>query len=497
MSAFLEDVDIDTALNASRVTVEADINVPTHFFNMIGVQQLGTVVSSVAAEAIGDVEVSLVLDVSGSMGGSKMTHLKQAGEDFVDAMYANAATGSVSISVIPYTTQVSAGPDILEHFTDRDEAHANSHCLKFNDDDYRTTVLDPEAPIEQAMHFDPWTRENQGWWYNPDHSQGPVRNTVCRHQDWYDVFDILLFSENQQEIKDYINDFWASDWTSIEIGLKWGAATLDPSFRDIVEAHVEDGDVGEAFRGRPYDYNTADGLKVLVVMTDGQNTENYEMNDPYRSGESFVYQYTVPGTNKKYFSIWGGDPADPLNYVRTRTETRTDWLCSSWYYYYGWRCSNWYQETTTYEVEVRDWYLINRYNGDGVSTGWRAAAYAGNGVAERMTWDEVWQHIPVEVFTDQYLSAMSYSSTTRGEIKSARRYVNQATKDTRTLEICGAAKAQGVLIYAIGFEAPVSSETLLQNCVTTPANFFDVEGAEISQAFAAIAADVARLRLLE
>lgn len=241
-------------------------------------------------------------------------------------------------------------------------------------------------------------------------------------------------------------------------------------------------------------YDNAEGLKVMVVMTDGVNTEHYEMEDPYRSGDSFVYVY-YDSYDRPYYSIWGGT-GDPDPTVRTETVTTTDWECTSWYYYYGWRCGNWQEVTTTSTQEITDWYLANDYSSDGVSDGWRSAPYGGD-QATRMTWDQLWAEVPVEYFTDKYLYNMGYSSTVRNAIENARNYIDDDVKDERTLDICEAAKAEGVLIYAIGFEAPYSSQVLLAGCASSPSHYFNVEGTDISLAFSAIAADINRLRLIQ
>ncbi len=440
------------------------------------------------AGTIGDVEISLVLDVSGSMGSnSKLVNLKDAAEDFIDSVYGSSADDSVSTTIVPYSTQVSAGPDILAYLDRSPVSHDNSHCLNFSTTDYATTAISTTAAVEQTLHFDPWTNENSSW--RPNNS---LWQTPCPTASWT---DIEAFSDDPVALKAYVNNFQATNWTSIEIGVKWGAALLDPAFRPVVNGMIAAGDVNAAFTDRPMSYDNAEGLKVMVVMTDGVNTEQYEMDDPYRSGNSFVYVY-YDSYDRPYYSIWGGS-GEPDPTVQTQTVTSTDWNCTNWYYYNGrWRCSNWEAVTTTTTEEVQNWYLANDYSNDGVSDGWRSAPY-GTGAATRMTWDQLWAEVPVEYFTDKFLYNMGYSSTVRNAIEAARTYIGGSEKDTRTLAICSAAKAEGVLIYAIGFEAPYASQVLLAACASSPSHYFNVEGTDISMAFSAIAADINRLRLVQ
>ena len=71
-----------------------------------------------------------------------------------------------------------------------------------------------------------------------------------------------------------------------------------------------------------------------------------------------------------------------------------------------------------------------------------------------------------------------------------------AEKDARMAAICQAAKAKNILLYTIGFEVSNSNALKLQSCATTSAHFFRVDGVDIADAFAEIAAQLKSLRLV-
>lgn len=75
--------------------------------------------------------------------------------------------------------------------------------------------------------------------------------------------------------------------------------------------------------------------------------------------------------------------------------------------------------------------------------------------------------------------------------------VAYGTKDTRTRSICNAAKQNGIIVYTIGFEAPSAARVVLQDCASSDSHFFDVDGLEIRDAFAAIATSIRQLRLVQ
>ena len=64
--------------------------------------------------------------------------------------------------------------------------------------------------------------------------------------------------------------------------------------------------------------------------------------------------------------------------------------------------------------------------------------------------------------------------------------------------LCDAMKAQGVMVYTVGFQIPAGggAEALLEYCATTSSGFYNAgSGAELSEAFNAIGRDITQLRI--
>jgi len=69
---------------------------------------------------------------------------------------------------------------------------------------------------------------------------------------------------------------------------------------------------------------------------------------------------------------------------------------------------------------------------------------------------------------------------------------------TQGKSLCDGMKAQGIVIYSVGFQitAGGNAEDVLEHCASTPANFFNAgSGADLSEAFAAIGRDIIQLRI--
>ena len=131
-----------------------------------GINELATVAAGVAVDGVSKVEISLVLDVSGSMGRSsssgdtKLNDLKGAAYEFIDTLLLTQPNDDTySISIIPYSTQVNAGANLLSKYNATNE-HAFSHCVDFAGEDFVTTTLSTTDSLQRTGHFDPWYTTN-------------------------------------------------------------------------------------------------------------------------------------------------------------------------------------------------------------------------------------------------------------------------------------------------------------------------------------------------
>ena len=107
----LADPQIDTT--ARTISVSATSEVPTTFIRLGGLGP-DTLDVGVSAQAIypKSVEVALVVDVTGSMNGSKITALRKAAEEFVNILVppgSASANEKIRIAVVPYAAGVNIG----------------------------------------------------------------------------------------------------------------------------------------------------------------------------------------------------------------------------------------------------------------------------------------------------------------------------------------------------------------------------------------------------
>lgn len=70
---------------------------------------------------------------------------------------------------------------------------------------------------------------------------------------------------------------------------------------------------------------------------------------------------------------------------------------------------------------------------------------------------------------------------------------------TQALALCNAMKAQGIVVYTVGFDLDdADALALLEDCASSPAHFYVADnGADLQLAFAAIGTEISRLRIAE
>jgi len=416
------------------------------------VEYLATPAAASAEDGVSRVEVSLVVDVSGSMGwasqsgGTKINALRAAARQFVDILLLEQPEeNAYSISIVPYSAQVNAGAALLNRMNVTNE-HNYSDCVDFDEADYSTTEINSLVPLQRSGHI--------GYYYTAHHKQMAVRdNTVywpCMTDDQYrvtaDNYKILPLSGDAATLKTYINRLTPHGNTSTEIGLKWGAALLDPSMRQTVTGLIDDGIVDSDYSGRPFGYANTGVMKVIVVMTDGRNTQLETLKPAFRSGLSNIWYYKRNNNTHRYW-IYNPNQAGNKKYLFVE---------------------------------------YNRYNRLKRTRRW-VRAPGPNGV--QLTYPELWKDnsVPFVSWKLQYLASAYSSPLDR---------VGQIDKDPRMKAICEAAKANNVIIYTIGFEVEDDNAFKLEECASSKNKFYRVAGsAALKTAFEEIAASLKRLRL--
>lgn len=299
---------IESTASYRRVEADCELELDTFFLGLRsfvqafdGPETLTARATSVAIEGVGNIEVSLVLDISGSMdddipgsGGTKrIERLREAGTAFVAALLKPEYEDKVSLSLIPYSEDVNLGEDLFNTIStaayastadqSKNSRHTHSYCLNLPASAFTSTAWNNTASYTQVPHFQ----------WNPVYNSGgnlvdTIDQPVCPHNSYEAIIPI---SQNATQLSSAINQLQPRAGTSIFLGLKWAVNLLDPSFQDNIAA-LPNGVIDEAFDGRPVAHGTSedpsDTLKYIVLMTDGQNSSSSRVNEDYYNEPNHV-----------------------------------------------------------------------------------------------------------------------------------------------------------------------------------------------------------------
>lgn len=358
--------------------------IDTQFLRMTGIETLDVVGAGAAREDVPNVEISLVLDISGSMKDSnRLGNMQNAATEFVNTVLTASNNGRVSLSLIPYSEHVNIGQTFARR-TKFNETHGYSYCLEFQDFHFNNAQIDPNYQYQHMQHFQ-WNYYSieSGYAYNT------LYDTVCPRNSYEEVTPL---SQDRSALISQINSLKPRAGTAIHLGMKWAAALLDPSTRPLLGGMTGADQIDSAFRNsRPADYTAEQTLKTIVLMTDGENSSSSRISSSYYA-------------NSSHWNHWNNHNFNGYLY----------------------RYVNYYQRPY--------WYYQKYTNSKG----------------------------------NQLLNS-----------------------------VCNAAKAQGIIIWTIGFEVTNNGANVMKSCASSDSHFFRVEGIEISSAFSSIASQLNQLKLIE
>ncbi len=464
LSDSLQGVEVDEGLNYREVRVMAQLPMRTILMRLAGVDQLSVPSLARAEERVNNVEVSLVVDLSGSMQGQRIANLKDASNDFVDTLLGEENDGQVSISLVPYTGQVNAGGSILSQFS---VAHRQgySHCVDFDAMDYRTTAMSPMQTLTGHGHSMPYVGYAGTGGHPPAYFSCPVAPGNAG-------LEVVPFESDPDLLRDRIDGMQALGATSIDIGMKWGTALLDPSVRPVVQGLIADGIVAPEYNERPHEYDDPDVMKVVVLMTDGDNFPEYRLMDSFKSGPSNVW-VNEEDTSSDTYSLYSPN-IDRYWWARDRS-----WHDQPYGYEGGQTCET--QQVCTWSWRGRCY----RWEEQQVCTP------TGESVARRLDYPELLNRATVDwVRSNLYGRAGINPGSFTHSIPAWR-------KDERLQDICAAAREAGIIVFTVAFEAPANGRAQLRQCASSASHYFDVSGLDIRTAFRAIALQISQLRLTE
>jgi len=223
---------LDRTKNSVEIDIQADV--PMTITRIAGFDTVSLPVSSVAIFDQKDIEISLALDVTGSMCSpcSKIDDLKTAVGDLLDIMLPDAGTpNKVRVGLAPYAAGVNAG-SFARAATDN---RSGDGC----------------------------TFERQG--SQPEGDQAPSVGNYLKVTADVDSGScasakVVALSADKDLLRRTVNGYNTHTTTAGHLGAQWASYLVSPNW-------------GGVFGGEsvPAAYNDGKTIKAAVLMTDGEN----------------------------------------------------------------------------------------------------------------------------------------------------------------------------------------------------------------------------------
>lgn len=272
----LKNIALEIIPDSGKVTLHATGDYTLKIANVFGATDFTVGATAAAIWGMGKVEVVLALDNTGSMSGNKLTQLKLGAQKLVDILKDSAREeGDAKIGIVPYTVQVRVDHKVVDLQVSGVNWYKDGYC---NKSQYKTK---PKCEDKNGV----WTAAPSNWKgclvdrdskdvdnnaidYDvkaaipnplvPDAKFPRVKDTSdCPAQTILPLTDIVK-NGGYKLVSDKISAMQASGNTNVTMGAMWGWHLLDPQ--------------APFTEGKPY--QTKNLQKFLILMTDGDNTEN-------------------------------------------------------------------------------------------------------------------------------------------------------------------------------------------------------------------------------
>lgn len=267
---------------SGTVEAAAYVDVTIYFPLFGGSSERRVRVESASLYSDKKIEVAMMLDVTDSMSGSKITDLKAAASNAIDALTKNQGKENprVRIALIPYSDGVNVGTlakDVV--FVEKDggwdlpppidakksEINANTgtqvdNCATERKDENLKADFSDDAPdAERERIIDGKTRKYLAR-VNRDERLNSCAKAVLKP-----------LTADTEALKKQIKDFSVAGYTAGAIGVQWTYYMLSENWRAAIQkAGLGDG---------PADKNPKEVAKIAILMTDGEfNTAHADVS---------------------------------------------------------------------------------------------------------------------------------------------------------------------------------------------------------------------------
>lgn len=282
----------------TAMTASGEAYIKTPFLRLASIDKL-PLISKAATDfskaelAVGgnggeNLEISMMLDVTGSMSGQKLTDLKDAAKDLIDiVIWDDQSEFTSKVALVPFSADIrlpkesalvkARGPNPDETKTKKTGGGwwggGNTTTYYLSDCVVERTGQEKytDAAPAQNRYVTPHYTENytqsgngngNGWGWGGGWGNGGKKEGVCSVPE---NAAIVPLSDDKAALKSAVNGLSASGNTAGHLGTAWSWYTLSPNWASLWSG-----------QHRPKAYGTENLRKIAVLMTDGEYNTQYD-----------------------------------------------------------------------------------------------------------------------------------------------------------------------------------------------------------------------------
>jgi len=263
-------VEFTPDMVAATFTMVGETTVRTPFLSVVQIPQIvvstrGQALIAGGGNAGTNLEVSLMLDVTGSMGGSKIEDLKSAAKDLIDiVVWSDQSEYTSRVALAPFSTAINAG-DLGSSVAYNP---TSSRDFKLRNGDTKTRYRTSTYCLSERTGTNAFTDAAPTGSSRIPRAYQTNSSSAC-----VPSAPIVPMTSNKDALKGVINGFVASGNTSGHLGTAWAWYLLSPNWSSVLP---------EGSKPQPYSMLAQVGekgqpllKKVAVLMTDGEYNYQY------------------------------------------------------------------------------------------------------------------------------------------------------------------------------------------------------------------------------
>lgn len=271
MEGRVENFAIQIDRERSAIAVSAEITLPTIIGRVFDVREYRTRLEARSIYAARDIELGMMLDVSGSMGGTKIHDLRDAAKDLAQIVLDSSRGPTKNkIGIAPYSNAVNAGI-----YANAATAGASNSCV--------TERRGAEAFTDASPFVEPLRR----------------RTTSCTDSK------VMPLTDDLSQVEAHVDTLNAGGTTAGHLGIAWAWYIVSANWSSFWPGN-----------SAPRTYQDPEVMKAIIIMTDGEFNTAYETSNGNSTQQARQLCANIKSSGVTVFSVGFEAPGAALAVLR-------------------------------------------------------------------------------------------------------------------------------------------------------------------------------------